>query len=393
MIIIKTVRYLFLLCIFSSINSQVIDSVDLSLNRLRSAVENASRSGKKVLIDDFTGLDCPYCGYASLAVSDMLDEFPETLISAQWHLSNFTPDDSDFDDCINNTDESGDCFTPRADLYGWDTINAVPIEAVNGVNVFTGANSEASAYDTYLPAYENIVNQHTPYEIAINGSLDSIYVEYEITVTMDSNFSSENQQIHTFIVEDNIMSVWWIFDDVNHNARNVVRIIDFIEDINIDQAGESQTFTSSFEIDNNAWNSDSIKIISVVQNSATSEIFQAYQININNFDSDNDGILSSEDNCPNVFNPNQEDLDNDEIGDVCDICDNANVWVQGNINGEIDIDQSYSIDIFDLLSLSDIITSGETQSCGYEISDVNGDDNINQLDIFQFIALIMSQGS
>ena len=35
----------------------------------------------------------------------------------------------------------------------------MPIEAVNGVNVFTGANSEASAYDTYLPAYENIVNQ------------------------------------------------------------------------------------------------------------------------------------------------------------------------------------------------------------------------------------------
>ena len=29
----------------------------------------------------------------------------------------------------------------------------------------------------------------------------------------------------------------------------------------------------------------------------------------------------------------------------------------------------------------------------YEISDVNGDNNINQLDIFQFIALIMSQGS
>ena len=386
-------RNFFLFCIFSSINSQVIDSVDLSLNRLRSAVENASRSGKKVLIDDFTGLDCPYCGYASLAVSDMLDEFPETLISAQWHLSNFTPDDSDFDDCINNTDESGDCFTPRADLYGWDTINAVPIEAVNGVNVFNGANSEASAYNTYLPAYENIVNQHTPYEIAINGSLDSIYVEYEIIVTMDSNYSSENQQIHAFIVEDNIMSVWWIFDDVDHNARNVVRIIDFIEDINIDQAGESQTFTSSFEIDNNAWNSDSIKIISVVQNSATSEIFQAHQININNFDSDGDGILSSEDNCPNVFNPYQEDLDSDEIGDTCDICDNANVWVQGNINGEIDIDQLYSIDIFDLLTLSDIITSGETQSCGYEISDVNGDDNINQLDIFQFIALIMSQGS
>jgi len=157
--------------------------------------------------------------------------------------------------------------------------------------------------------------------------------------------------------------------------------------------GDSQTFSGSFELNTNAWDSDNLKIVSVVQNSATSEIFQAHQININNFDSDDDGILSSEDNCPNLFNPNQEDIDNDGIGDACDICDNANVWVQGNINGEIDIDQSYTIDIFDLLTLSENVSQGETSSCSYEISDVNEDNNINQLDIFQFIALIMSQGS
>ena len=89
--------------------SQSLDSLDIVINNLRTIVENASRTNKKVLVDDFTGLDCPYCGYASLAVSDMLDEFPETLISAQWHLSNYTPDDSDFDECIyvSNVEE---CF-------------------------------------------------------------------------------------------------------------------------------------------------------------------------------------------------------------------------------------------------------------------------------------------
>lgn len=39
----------------------------------------------------------------------------------------------------------------------------------------------------------------------------------------------------------------------------------------------------------------------------------------NEIDSDGDGIDDSKDNCENENNPNQEDLDNDGIGDLCDI--------------------------------------------------------------------------
>ena len=35
-------------------------------------------------------------------------------------------------------------------------------------------------------------------------------------------------------------------------------------------------------------------------------------------DADNDGVVDSEDNCPNLFNPDQADSDGDGIGDVCD---------------------------------------------------------------------------
>ena len=104
---------------------------------------------------------------------------------------------------------------------------------------------------------------------------------------------------------------------------------------------------------------------------------------------DEDGLIGNEDNCPFTYNPEQVDIDSDQLGDACDICDNANVWVHGNINGEVDTDQAYTVDIFDLLALSGVIISDESETCGHQISDMNEDGSINLLDIYDLLALIM----
>ena len=53
-------------------------------------------------------------------------------------------------------------------------------------------------------------------------------------------------------------------------------------------------------------------------------------------DVDEDGVLDSDDNCIDIANPNQADIDFDGAGDACDPCDNQNVYTFGNINGTTD---------------------------------------------------------
>jgi len=48
------------------------------------------------------------------------------------------------------------------------------------------------------------------------------------------------------------------------------------------------------------------------------QIVEAFSFELIIPDMDDDGIRDSDDNCPNDSNPNQEDLDRDGIGDVCD---------------------------------------------------------------------------
>ncbi|MFI1772532.1 thrombospondin type 3 repeat-containing protein [Thalassobellus citreus] len=51
-----------------------------------------------------------------------------------------------------------------------------------------------------------------------------------------------------------------------------------------------------------------------------------------NNDSDDDGILNVNDNCPNNYNPDQADEDTDGIGNVCDLVNNNDLDGDGILN-------------------------------------------------------------
>jgi len=64
------------------------------------------------------------------------------------------------------------------------------------------------------------------------------------------------------------------------------------------------------------------------------------------FDSDNDGVLDNEDNCPLIANSNQEDMDNNGIGDVCDDITENNYALARCKNGKAG---SYPCSNYDLM--------------------------------------------
>ena len=111
-----------------------------------------------------------------------------------------------------------------------------------------------------------------------------------------------------------------------------------------------------------------------------------------NLDIDGDGINSEIDNCPSSYNPGQIDTDSDGIGDACDSCDNLDVFIDGNLNGTLDSFQQPTIDILDLLLLSDYQEElTEQHVCYHSASDMNGDMTINLLDVFSLSNLIIGQ--
>ncbi|MCK5125727.1 MAG: thrombospondin type 3 repeat-containing protein [candidate division Zixibacteria bacterium] len=95
-----------------------------------------------------------------------------------------------------------------------------------------------------------------------------------------------------------------------------------------------------------------------------------------NFDFDGDSVLNDNDNCPNFFNPAQEDLDIDSVGDVCDNCPDSS-----NTN-QIDRDDDGRGDVCD--NCPDYPNfdqnNSDTDSHGDACDNCPNDDNEDQLD-------------
>lgn len=148
-------------------------------------------------------------------------------------------------------------------------------------------------------------------------------------------------------------------------------------------------------------------------------------------DTDGDGILDQNDNCPTVQNPFQEDLDADGKGDVCDNCPNISNPLQEDVDSdgwgnvcdncptianpgqedtdldgigdacevvsccvkEGDCNHNNAVNVVDLTFLvARLFQGGPPPPCAQE-ADVNDSNSVNVVDLTTIVAFLFAGGS
>ncbi len=309
----------------------------------------------------------------------MLEEFPETLYALAWHNSNYSPGGSDLP-----IPEYGS----RGSLYG---VGGIPHCQWQGVQETVGGYPNGNwtpMYNSFIPIYNTYIVNPMDYDILLYGGVDGSTVSWNVQITRNDNASDGSVTAYVFVWEDSI-SGYWSGASQNGISQFVVRDQLDQQTYTFTNSGDTESMEGSFEILGN-WTQDMLGITVVVQNTSDHKVIGVTKSNLDGLviDTDEDGVFNFEDNCPDDFNPDQGDIDLDGIGDVCDACDNANVYVVGNVTGDV-YNNAPIIDIYDVLLLVDLVLENDYPGCTIESANFNGDNFINVLDIVQLAQYVM----
>ena len=175
-------KSLFLSFFISIAFSQLLDNKDIVYNELRDIVETASRSQQVVWLEDFTGIDWPYCPAVSFAIDRLLQDYPQTLMTIEWHSDALTYSDTiDF--------PIPEEYSYRASLYD---VGGIPHNQFNGIYEFVGGASNCAwqnflmlskAFKPKFRAMKDNVQSHGAATIRTGGAANWVKVPPTDTLT------------------------------------------------------------------------------------------------------------------------------------------------------------------------------------------------------------------
>ena len=193
--------------------------------------------------------------------------------------------------------------------YHYISHNTVINSINNGLIILDEENSNLNTY-----TQNNLVDKlsgHRSKDNFVDEDVDGI-PDYKIPGTSSNNWNGWDSVKTNYTDKDNINSIIYsLVDTITFMPKQGSILID--NGISIDSITQgvigSKPDIGAYEFGGTQWKAGIV--------GWTPKLYPWNFI----LDNDKDGIMNDVDNCPDTYNPNQEDLDDDGIGDVCDNTD------------------------------------------------------------------------
>ena len=190
--------------------------------------------------------------------------------------------------------------------YHYISHNTVINSINNGLIILDEDNSNLNTY-----TQNNLVDKlsgHRSKDNFIDEDVDGV-PDYKIPGTSSNNWNGWDSVKTNYTDKDNINSIIYsLVDTITFMPKQGSILIDngiSIDSISQDIIG-SKPDIGAYEFGGTQWKAGIV---------GWAPKFYPWSFILDN---DNDEIMNDVDNCPDTYNPNQEDIDNDGVGDVCD---------------------------------------------------------------------------
>lgn len=227
-----------------------------------------------VLFEVFTGVNCPYCPAAALAIGQLLEE-GKSVAPVAYHTNAFSIPQL-------YTDETN----ARAYYYYIQAYPTVKVDGVLNPGVGGGASNQEYidySYNQCLSAYNQRVNVTSPYAIDLSFEYAS-GTECKVVVTANKVGECNSDDVRLFVVltESHIQRNWQGMSEVNFVTR------DMIPNQNGTQlTSDSQTMETT--IDLAGFDRSNIELVAWVQSyTGNKEVYQAVKFPLSSMSFEND---------------------------------------------------------------------------------------------------------
>ena len=162
-----------------------------------------------VLIEAFTGINCPYCPAAANGIAQMLEE-GLSIAPIAFHNSYYSPAQ------YANAETNG-----RATYYN---VNSFPTVLIDGMNkVEGGGTASSSNYSKYKPYYDQRISKESPFTIDLSFDYHSgTQCQAKAVVTKVGECDGTDLRVFIVLTESHIQQYWQGLSELNAVCRDIV---------------------------------------------------------------------------------------------------------------------------------------------------------------------------